>query len=153
EPHGDLAGRRMIGWALKATGEREQARLHAAAALADAESLRERWWLASAAWDSGLLSLYEGDWHGARELADRGLAAPPGDPRHLALGAALEYAIGDVDAGAGYISQLQQLAENVPPPGPIADHVLLAATIPLVGRTANSARGFDTATAAAERVL
>ena len=116
--HSELQARRAVAWALTATGEREDARSHLAVALVHAERLRERWWLASASYDSELLALYEGDWSGAREMAELGLVTQPRDPRHLALRAVLEYAMGDFDAGAGYIARLQEVVQSVPPPGP-----------------------------------
>ena len=153
DPHSELPAHRAVAWAFTATGEREHARTHLTSALAHAVKLRERWWLASASYDSELLSLYEGDWHGAREMAELGLATQPRDPRHLALRAILEYGIGNVDAGGMYIARLQEVADSMPLPGPIADHVFLAATIPLVSRAANTDAGLDTATAVARRVL
>jgi tetratricopeptide (TPR) repeat protein len=149
----ELPARRPLGWALRATGEREQARTHAAAALASAAELRERWWLASASWDDGLLSLYEGDWQRVREMSELGLTALPQDCRHLGLRAVLEYTLGEADAGAAWISRLRGVAELVPPPGPIADHVQLAAAVALVSRIANTNEGLDLAHAAAMRVL
>jgi DNA-binding SARP family transcriptional activator len=149
----ELPARRAVGWALRAKGEREQARIQTEAALARTEELRERWWLASAGWDDGLLSLYEGDWKRVREMSDLGLAAQPEDPRHLALRAVLEYTLGEFDAGADWIRRLQEVVELVPPPGPIADHVILAAVVPLVRRIANTTEGLDVARAAAVRVL
>jgi len=151
--HSELPARRAVAWALTATGEREDARSHLVAALVHAERLRERWWLASATYDNELLSLYEGDWRGAREMAEVGLAAQPRDPRHLALRAVLEYTIGDIDTGAAYSARLQEVVESVPPPGPIADHVFFAALIPFVSRGANTDEGLDAAGAIAEGVL
>jgi tetratricopeptide (TPR) repeat protein len=151
--HVELPARRAVLWALTATGERESAFAHGALALAHAERLRERWWLASASYDNLLLFLFEGNWHRARQMAEVGLATQPRDPRHLALSAALEYAIGDFDAGAAYIARLREVAESVPPPGPIADHVFLSGVIPLVCRVANAEELLETAEDAAERVL
>lgn len=151
--HSELSARRHVAWAFTATGEREQARTHLRSAFTHAAKLRERWWLASASYDSALLSLYEGDWHGAREMTELGLATQPRDPRHLALCAILEYGIANVDAGASYIARLQEVADSMPPPGPIADHVFLAATIPLVSRGTDTDAGLDAAAAAARRVL
>jgi len=118
--HSELSACRPVAWAFTATGEREHARTHLRSAFAHAEKLRERWWLASASYDSALLSLYEGDWRGAREMTELGLATQPRDPRHLALCAILEYGIGNVDSGAPYIARLQEVADSRPPPGPIA---------------------------------
>jgi DNA-binding SARP family transcriptional activator len=149
----ELPARRAVGWALKATGEREQARVHGEAALAHTEDLRERWWLASASWDAGLLSLYEGDWQRVRGMGQLGLSAQPQDCRHLALRAVLEYQLGDFGAGAACIDKLREVVERVPPPGPIADHVFLASVIPIVSRIANADEKLDVGQAAAERVL
>ncbi len=151
--HTEMAARRAAAWALAATGEGEQARFHTAAALAHAEKLHESWWLTSTTFSHELLCLYEGDWQGAREMSELGLAAVPQDPRHLALRAALEYELGDHEAGAVYIARLQQVTDSAPPPGPIADHVFLAIVIPLIGRIANADERLDAAEAAAERVL
>ena len=110
----ELPARRAVGWAMRATGEREQARTHAAAALAHTEELRERWWLASASWDDGLLSLYEGDWQRVREMGSwTGRPAP--DCRHLALQAVLEYTLGELDAGAAWIGRLREVVEGACP--------------------------------------
>ena len=149
----ELPARRAVGWALRATGEAERARTHAAAALAHTEELPERWWLASASWDDGQLSLYAGDWERVREMGELGLAAQPQDCRHLALRAVLEYTLGELDAGAAWIGRLREVVELVPPPGPIADHVILSAVVPLVSRIANTNEGLDIAHAAATRVL
>jgi eukaryotic-like serine/threonine-protein kinase len=151
--HSELFASRPVAWAFTAMGEREHARTHLRSAFALAAKLRERWLLASASYDSALLSLYEGDWHGAREMSELGLATQPRDPRHLALCAILEYGIGNVDAGAPFIARLQEVAGSMPPPGPIADHVFLAATIPLVSRGTSTDAGLDSAAAAATQVL
>ncbi len=151
--HSELPARRHAAWALTATGDRDRSHAQLAAALALAERVHEPWWLASVSYDNGLLSLYEGDWRRAREMGDLGLAVQPRDPRHLALRAVLEYGLGNVDAGAQYVARLQELAESVPPPGPIADHVFLVATIPFVSRGAGTDAGLGAAGAAAERVL
>ena len=87
DPHTEIPARRAVAFALTATGEREQARLHTAAALAHAEPLRESWWLTSTSFSNALLCLYEGDWRAAREMSELGLAAraagssPPRAPR------------------------------------------------------------------------
>ena len=153
DTHTEMASRRAAAWALAATGEGERARIHTAAALAHAEKLHESWWLTSTTFSHELLCLYEGDWPGAREMSELGLAAEPQDPRHLALRAALEYELGDYDAGAEYIARLQEVTERAPPPGPIADHVFLATVIPLTGRIANTEERLDAAESAAERVV
>jgi tetratricopeptide (TPR) repeat protein len=147
-----MAAHRAVAWGLAATGECKQARFHTAAALVHAEKLGERWWLTSTSFSNELLCLYEGDWQAAREMSELGLVVDPRDPRHLALRAVLECELGDHDAGATYITQLREVAEGMPSPGPIADDVFLAAAVPLVGRIAGDQR-LDVARAAAERVL
>jgi tetratricopeptide (TPR) repeat protein len=149
----EIPARRAVGFALVATGEREQARVHTATALALAKPLRESWWLTSSSFSNELLCLYEGDWRAARELGELGLAAEPGDPRHLALRAMLEYELGDGDGGAAYLARLHEVAESVPPPGPIADYIFVAAVTPLIGRITGAAAALDWAETAAQRVL
>jgi tetratricopeptide (TPR) repeat protein len=149
----EMAARRAVAFAFAATGERELARFHTAAALAPAEQLRESWWLTSTSFSNELLCLYAGDWQAAREMSELGLTAEPRDPRHLALRATLEYELGHYEEGAAYIARLQEVAESVPPPGPIADHVILAVVIPLVGRIASANERLGVAEAAAGRVL
>ncbi|MGH3137399.1 MAG: ATP-binding protein [Gaiellaceae bacterium] len=151
--HNEMAARRVVGWAATATGEREQARLHAAAALALAEQLRERWWLVSTSFNNGLLSLYEGDWRAVREMGELGLTAQPSDPRHLMLRAVLEYELGEYKEGRAYVDRLQEAARSVPPPGPTGEHVWLSFLIPLVSRIVGVDDGLGVALAAAERLL
>ena len=151
--HSEITARRPVAFALTVTGEREQSRLHASAALACAEKLRERWSLASTSFDNGLLSVYEGDWHAAREMSELGLAAQPWDARHLGLRAVLEYEVGEFDQGAAYVARLQDVARSVPLPGPTADHAFVAVVIPLVARIAGVDDRLDAAAAVAERVL
>jgi tetratricopeptide (TPR) repeat protein len=152
DPHTEIPARRAVAFSLAATGEGEEARFHTSAALVHAKQLHESWWLTSTTFSNELLCLYQGDWRTAREMSELGLAAAPRDPRHLALRAVLEYELGNYDESAIYITWLREVAESVPPPGPIADHVLLAAAIPLVERTASAER-LDAAEGAADRVL
>ena len=153
DPRTEVPARRAVAFALVATGAREQGRLHTAASVALAEPLRESWWLTSTSFSNQLLYLYAGDWRAAREMSELGLAAEPRDPRHLALRAVLEYELGDPDEGAAYIARLQEVADSEPPPGPIADHVFVAAVIPLVGRIAGTEQGFGSAETSSQRVL
>ena len=86
-------------------------------------------------------------------MSELGLAAEPRDPRHLALRAVLEYQLGDAAEGAAYIARLQEVADSEPPPGPIADHVFLAAVTPLVGRIAGTDQRLGPAETSSQRVL
>ena len=118
DPSTEIPASRAVVFALTATGERERVRSLIVPALAHAEQLRESWWLTSTSFSNEVLCLYEGDWQTAREMSDAGLAADPRDPRHLALRAVLAYQLGDDDAGAAYVSRLQEVAESSLPPGP-----------------------------------
>ena len=149
----EVTAHRLVAWALTVQGEREQARFHAAAALACAERLRERWSLASVGFHNELLSLYEGDWRAAREISELGLAAQPWDPRHLGLRAVLEYELGEFEEGAPYIARLQEAVRSVPPPGPTGDHVFMAALVPLLGHIAGADDRLVEVRALAEGVL
>src|SRR5262249_37508060 len=106
----EMTARRAIAWALTAIGDGEQARFHAAAALAHAEKVRERWWLASTSFTQAVLSLYAGDWQDVRELGDLGLAAQPRDPRHLGVRLVLEFEQGAYAEGRAYIERLQEVS-------------------------------------------
>jgi DNA-binding SARP family transcriptional activator len=153
DPGIEIPARRAVAFALAATGVLEEGRLHTSAAVALAEQLHESWWLTSTSFSNELLCLYEGDWRAAREMSELGLNADPRDPRHLALRAVLEYELGNHDEGATYVARLHEVAESVPPPGPIADHVFLASLIPLLARIASAGEKLDVAEAAATRVL
>jgi DNA-binding SARP family transcriptional activator len=148
-----IVAHRCVAWATAAIGEREQARSHTDNALAVAERLGERWWRASASFDSARLSVYEGDWESARRMSDISLTAQSQDPRGLAMRALLEYELGNFDTGAAYAAQLQELVGTVAPPGPIAEHYFFACLVPLVGQIAPVAGKNEGAKAAAERLL
>ncbi len=153
DPRTEIHARRSVGFALVATGEREQASAQTSTAATLAEQLRETWWVTSASFSNEVVCLYEGDWRGAREMGELGLGEEPRDPRHLALRAFLEYEVGDLDEGATYLARLQEVAATVPPPGPIADHVFLAGLGALAGRITGDDGMLEAANTAAERVL
>jgi DNA-binding SARP family transcriptional activator len=153
DPKTEVPASRAVVFALTVTGERERARALIAPALAEAQQLRERWWLTSTSFDNEVLCLYEGDWRTAREMSNVGLGADPQDPRHLALRALLECQLGHEDEGSRFLSRLQGVAQASPPPGPIADHVLLALAIPLAGRVVSDNTRLGVARTAAEGVL
>jgi hypothetical protein len=153
DEHTEIAAHRCITWAATATGEREQAGSHTERTLALAQRLRERWWLASASYDSARLSLYVGDWESARRMTDISLTAQSRDGRPLAMRALLEYELGNFDTGAAYAAQLQELVASVAPPGPIAEHYFFASLIPVVGRIAGIGGKDEAAKAAGEHLL
>jgi tetratricopeptide (TPR) repeat protein len=149
DPSTEIPASRAVVFAFTATGGREKARSLVPTAHAKAEQLHERWWLTSTSFDNEVLCLYEGDWRTAREMSDVGLAADPRDARHLALRALLESRLGNANESAAYIARLQEVAQTSPPPGPIADHVFLAVTIPLAARVANDDERLEVARTAA----
>ena len=153
DPHTEIAARRAVAFTMTATGDREGAKLHTTAALAQAQQLRESWWLTSTSFSRQLGCLYAGDWEEARRMSELGLATASNDPRHLSLRAFLEYELGRPDEGAAYLARLHEVAESEPPPGPIADHVFLAVTIARVARSADSGESLDVAVWFAEGVL
>lgn len=130
-------------------GDREEARAHSAAALAQAEKLRERFWLATARWNNAMLSILAGDWQAARELGD----AEPTDTRHLGSRTLVEYQVGDLDEGHARAERLLE-AMRVTAPGPVAlEHAHVAAFIPLLGRIGSNEKWFDAAQEASDTVL
>jgi DNA-binding SARP family transcriptional activator/tetratricopeptide (TPR) repeat protein len=152
DAHNEMTARRAVAWALTATGQLDEGRRHAEAALALAEKLRWAWWLASTSFTRALLALYEGDWTTAREMGDLGLAAQPRDPRHFGVRLVLEYEQGNDEEGRVYGERLHEAAQGAPP-GPIADNVFFASLIPLAGRIAGIDPGLDAAAVAAEQIL
>jgi tetratricopeptide (TPR) repeat protein len=153
DEHTEILALRCLVWAHTAAGEREQARSHSVQSLAVAEKLRERWWLASASFDSARLSHYEGDWQAARQMSAVSLNAEPWDPRPLSIQAALDYELGDFDVGAASLGRLENAVERFPPPGPIAEHYFAAGLIPLICRITGTDAGIQKAKAGARSLL
>lgn len=151
--YSELTARRAVCWALRTTGDPAPAAAHAAAELGHAERLRDRWSLSSAYWDLAMLAFYEGNAEAARRMAEAGLDTQPRDPRHLALRALLEFQTGNVEAGRADIAELADATATVAPPGPIVEHVILAAAIPLVTRISGSDEGLELARTTGEGVL
>ena len=149
----EMSARRSVIFASIATGQREQALVHAQAALTHARRVRENWWLTSTSFSNELACLAGGDWDVARELSEFGLGMAASDPRHLALRALLEYQLGHAAEGAAHIARLHEVAASVPPPGPLADHVFCALVTSLVDRIAGPIKRSDTVRTLAEGVL
>jgi tetratricopeptide (TPR) repeat protein len=139
---------RSVAWALTALGRSQEVRGHAGRELEIAEAFRDRWLLASAGYDSARQSLYEGDWDGVLEMSEICAAAQPRDPRGIAMRALLHYELGDFAEGAAGLDLLEDVADGVAPPGPIAEHAFLAGVLPLAARI----EGTDTRLDLAEKV-
>ena len=137
---------------LRATGDLDGARKHAAAMLALAEKLRDRLWLASAHWMNETVCWLGGDWKAAREFSDRGLAVSSRDWRLLWTRALLEYEVGDFGQGGAHLERLLEVA-RLSPSGPIIEYALMAYVIPLAARITGVVDRFDVAETAAEAVL
>ena len=77
----EVSTRFWVGIALLNTGESNEARRHVAPMLSSAESLRSRYWQATAYWLNERASSYEGNWQAAKEFNERGLLVSPSDTR------------------------------------------------------------------------
>jgi DNA-binding CsgD family transcriptional regulator/tetratricopeptide (TPR) repeat protein len=134
------------------TGEVGVAQQHAAAALELAERLRGRYQLElSFRYNATLLRL-QGDWQGARELSDRGLAVAPQEVTLLGDRVLLEYDVGDFGQGEAY---LERFLATMPPAAarPGIQYALPAVTIPVVSRITGVLDRLDIAAAAAQTVV
>jgi tetratricopeptide (TPR) repeat protein len=149
----EIDARRSVIWALMASGDREQTRVHTRSGFALAERVRDRWSLASAGFDSARLFVYEGDWDAAREMSDVGEQAQSRDPRALAMRALVEYELGNFEIGATYRARLREVTRAFGPPGPIAEHALMAGAVSLTARIARSDEHLDAAAESASALL
>ncbi len=138
---------------LTAAGKSKEARSYAASALDTAERFRDRWWLATAGSALAGLSALEGDWPGARDVGDLALAGQPSDARVLGPRALVEYQVGEFQDGAVYLDRMQEAAEQFPPPGPLGEHALAIAFIPLLGRISGLDERNQLAEALAQKLL
>jgi len=152
DPHAEFEARELAGQALNCMGEAEKARVHASAALALAEKLRQRYALSFALALNAQLSARQGDWKSARDFSDRGLAVDPQEFRLIAPRIRLEYEVGQFNEGTAY---LDRLLEVVGPIGPQATYrdAIKAVVIACVGSITGVAERFDDAEAAAKAVL
>ena len=99
DPYGEVEARTVAGVCYHRLGEPGQSQLHLSTGLAAAERLHDRFWLGRCLFRSQNLAFALGDWAGAREFGDRGLAADETHPRLLGALARHEYEMGDVEQG------------------------------------------------------
>ncbi len=118
EPVAEVDARFCTAATLASTGSPERAQGHATAGLEVAETLRDRFWLASTLWANEIVSRLRGELKAAREFSDRGLAAGSKDPRLLAT--RMLYGIRDGRPYAGRVP-LGAAAGNHRPNRPRAD--------------------------------
>ena len=131
----------------------DESHLQASAALAVAERLHDRFWLATSHSRSQGLAVALGDWAGARELGNRGLLVDETDPRVLNNLAQLEYEIGDFDQGAAYLNRLIGPGSQPSPQSTLVANAVAAQLIPIVYRITGNLFRIDYAEAAAHATL
>ncbi|MFQ6027721.1 MAG: LuxR C-terminal-related transcriptional regulator, partial [Dehalococcoidia bacterium] len=148
----EVSARFWVGVALLGIGESEEAQLHAAAMLSTAESLRDRYWLATALWLNEMASSYEGTWQAAKGFNQRGLLVSPSDTRLLGTRMLMEHEIGNLSQGQGYLEHLVATLHLVTP-GPRYDHASTALMIPVVARITGTMDRLHIAEGAAATVL
>jgi hypothetical protein len=133
-------------------GHLADARVHATRALALAERLRERYWLATAHVNCLWLAYLEGDWDSARQHSDAGLAFQPRDARNLGHRGLLEHELGNAAESAAYLDRLRATMRATEP-GSTVEHAEAAAVLALVSRGAADAGQLAEGEAAARTVL
>jgi tetratricopeptide (TPR) repeat protein len=114
-PHTEVAAHLPAARILDCTGDLAGARVQATAMLQAAERLHDRSWLAQALWINGTLCYREGDWQGAHNFFDQGLAVTPQQPQLLCTRAMLEYELGNRSQGDVHHEGLVQLMRRTPP--------------------------------------
>ena len=149
---GEMHGHLYAASCLMFTGDREGARLHAAASLALAERLRDRFWLSSALSLNLAVSRLQGDWAVGRTFSERGLTAAPRDPRILGGRTMLEYEVGEFGDGEGYLERLLETMRQAVT-GPNYEHTYAATVIPFVARITGDFDRLPVAEQAANAVL
>ena len=126
----EVSARFWVGVTHLGKGDLLEARRDASAILSIAETLRDRYRLATALWLNEMAYSYQGDWKAAREFNDRGLSVSPSDSRLLASRMLLEFELGNSADGQRYLDQLTE-AINLVTPGPRYDQGTTASKVPL----------------------
>jgi len=134
-------------------GEPQESDRHASAALAVAERLRDRFWLARTLSRSQTLAVALGDWTTARELGNRGLLVDETDPSILGTLARLEYEVGDFEQGADYLNRLIGPGNQPAPQSTLLANVVGSILIPISDRITGNVFRTDYTEAAAHTVL
>jgi tetratricopeptide (TPR) repeat protein len=130
-------------------GDLQGATEHVAAALASAEKLRNRFWLAGAFYLNDLVCQLKGDWPAARAFVDRGFAVSSMDFRLLSTRALMDCEIGDFSQGEIYLEQLVEVT-RMSPPGSIIEYGFAAMVMPMCARITGIDDRFDVAETAAQ---
>ena len=137
---------------LAVMGDLGTAKKVASAALAAAERLRHRYWLAVALDTNGILARLEGDWQAAREYIDRGLTVAPDQLRFAFQRTLLEYEVGDFDQGESFLRLLME-APRMPGSWVQGELTSVAIAVPLVARISRGTSHFGVAESAAAQTI
>ncbi len=148
----EAAAHQMAGNCLLAEGNPEAARYHAAAVMAPAQKVGDRFSTLNAFLLNIRLAMLSGDWVVARRFSGQAMATAPLDARLLFNQIMLEYQVGDLDQGEVYIERLLEVMQ-ITTPGPNFDTVYLALAISQAAQFTGTSNRLDTANMAAEAAL
>jgi len=115
-----------------------------------------RFWLMLAYAANHRYRIARGDWCGARDFSDRGLALGPNDPFLLANRARLEYETGNPAVGESYLRRYLErlrLELEAPPDREAHQDASVASVVPLVCRLVEASKWLDLAETAARALL
>ena len=129
----EVSARFWVGVTLQLIGDSKGAQPHALAMLSTAESLRDRYWLATAFWLNEMALTIEGNWQAARDYNERGLSVSPSDTRLLVTRLRLEHEIGNKVGGQVHRERLVEALRPITPGGSF-DYASTALMIPVVAR-------------------
>jgi ATP/maltotriose-dependent transcriptional regulator MalT len=152
DPRAELAAHYSGFVALTYMGDSEGAERHAAALLALAEKLRDRFWVCNAFLANQVVSGLRGDWRAARDFGDQGLLRAPWDPRLLSHTLLWEYQVGNFGQGEAYLERLLEVM-RLTAPSPSLEYAHPAIMIPLVARITGVVDRLDVATSVARTIL
>ena len=142
--------------ALIARGAFSRGHRHAVNGLAAAEQVQDRFWLMLACAANHRYRIARGDWRGARDFSDRGLALSPNDPFLLANRARLEYETGNLAVGETYLKRYLErlkLELEAPPDREAHQDGSVASVVPLICRLVEAPEWLDLAETAARALL
>lgn len=142
--------------ALIARGAFSRGHRHAINGLAAAEKVQDRFWLMLSYAANHRYRIARGDWRGARDFSDRGLALGPNDPFLLANRARLEYETGNPAVGETYLRRyVERLKREVeaPPDREAHQDASVASVVPLICRLVEASEWLDLAETAARALL
>ena len=127
-------------------------RRHATATLELGEKVRDRTHLCLAFRVNATLCRRLGEWVGARDFSNRGLALGPRDITPLADRVLLEHEVGDLVEGQLYLERLLEVVRQAPARATLI-HMIPAGIIPYIARITGVLDHEEVATRAAEAVL